>query len=453
MIQYQRGQKIELTLQKMVPGGVALGKLPDGRAAFIKGGAPGETAIVTLTRIKKDFAEGELVSVVTPASSRVSSDFPEAALSGANWAYLDYPAQLAAKQEILAELLARLAFIDHPIEPIVPATQQWRYRNKVELTFGTDSTGHVALGFHAPGRFDQIIPTDDIALFPEIGREIIAAVIGWAKVHKLPAYDARRKEGILRNLVIRRAEHTKALLINLVTTPIASLPTAELVAALAPLKASGIIWTENTSVATIVRSDTSHVLAGFDFIDESFLGKGIRYHADSFFQTNTSMAEKMAALVLERLEAAKPEVLIDGYAGVGGFGLFAADRGVKVISIESHPASSADAKANAKRLGVADKMEFINEPMEKYLQNPESRIANRQSHLVVDPPRSGLHPKALAAINQAKVMQLLYVSCNPATLARDLVGLSSGYEVKLIQPFDLFPQTSHMETFVELVAK
>lgn len=454
MVQYQRGQKIELTLEKMAPNGVAFGRLPDGRAVFIKGAAPGETAEVRLTRIKKDFAEGELLRTIAPSPARVEPPFAAAALAGANWAYLDYQTQLEAKQATVGELLERFAHVTQPIQPIVPALARWRYRNKIELTFGKDSQGLVALGFHAPGRFDQIIPTDDVALFSEVAQKIIQAVVAWANMYHVPAYEPRGKTGLLRNLVIRRAEHGGGLLINLVTTPTPALPAAgELVHALDSVSPTGIVWTENASAATIVRADAAHVLQGLPFIDEQFLGKTIRYRADSFFQTNTTMAEQLAGKVLDRLAETNATTLIDGYAGVGGFGLFAAANGVEVTSIESHSESSADAQANAKRFGVAGKMKFINEPMEHYLASGFSSLEIRNSSLIVDPPRSGLHPKALAAIAQASVERIFYISCGPATLARDLATLGATYEVGLIQPFDLFPQTSHVETFVELVAK
>lgn len=451
MIQYQRGQKIELTIEKMAPNGVALSHLPDGRAAFIKAAAPGEIAEVRLTRIKKDFAEGEFVRIIQPSSSRAALAFAPEALSGANWAYLDYAVQAHSKQAIVAELLSRFAKIELPLTPLVTAEQKWRYRNKVELTFGQDQARKITLGFHAPGRFDQIIPTQDVALFPEVAQAIIRAVTGWANQHDLTSYDARRKSGLLRNLVIRRAEHGEDLLINLVTTPAQELPGADqLVEILQPVKPTGVLWTENASVATIVRADTTHLLAGQPFIGERFLGKTIRYQADSFFQTNTPMAERLAQTVLERLVASQLKLLVDAYAGVGGFGLFAAARGINVMSIESHVESSADARANADRLGVLEKMTFVRAPMEEYLkeyQLPTGAV------VIVDPPRSGLHPKALAALAQANLERFFYVSCGPTTLARDLAILAVHYQPIFIQAFDLFPQTSHIETVVELAAR
>ncbi len=461
--QYQRQQKFTLQTEGMVPGGGAIGHLPDGRPVFIKDAAPNETLEISLRRIKKDFAEGTIDQILSSSPNRVTPVFPVAALAGANWAHLHYETQLTAKEKILRDLLQRIGHLNTDTWkvsegrcPIVgaPEGSRWRYRNKVELTFGVDEADRVALGFHVPGRFDRILPTDDIALFPEVGREIIQAVTGWANGQNLTVFDPRCRQGLLRNLVIRRAEHGDDVLINLVTMPAKALPLSELLGRLDAINLSGVVWTENAALATIVRADATHLLEGLDFIDETFLGVKIRCHADAFFQTHTTMAEKLAETLLGRLESLKPKQVIDGYAGVGGFGLFAALQGLSVVSIESHPASSADAQANATRLGVADRMTFINELMETYLLSQDSKFKIPNSVLIVDPPRAGLHPKALQAILDSDIQRVFYVSCNPATLARDLSLFTSHslpFTPILIQPFDLFPQTSHVETLVELV--
>ena len=456
-IQYQRGQKIVLLTEKMVPGGAALGRLPDGRPVFVKGGAPGEQVEIQLTRIKKDFAEENFLSALTPSVDRVVPFYPSAALAGANWHYLSYPAQMVAKESILRETLSTIGKLaDVAIQPIVAADQEWRYRNKIELTFGTDHEGQVALGFHVPGRFDQILPTNDVALFPELIQAIIRAVTNWADQEQLTVYEPRRKQGVLRSLVVRRAQHAHDLLINLVTTPMSELPLTTLLDRLDAIAQTGVIWTENSSLATIVRTDQAHLLEGVDFIDEQFLGVSLRYHVDSFFQTNTAMAEKLAKTLLTRLDAAifdrEQTVVIDGYGGVGTFGLLAANHGFSAISIESHEASSLDAVQNAERLGLANRMTFVHQPMETYLAHDAAQITNT-SVLIIDPPRAGLHPKALQAILASPVAHVFYISCNPATLARDLALFAahpSAFVPTFVQPFDLFPQTPHLETLVEL---
>lgn len=465
-MQFQRNQLVTVETTEMVPGGSAIGLLPEpassqassgrgGRAIFVKGGAPNETAEVRLTRIKKDFAEANFVRAVKPSPDRVVAPFPTPALSGANWAHLSYPAQLAAKQRSVLELLRKFGKLEDPLlAPIVPADNIWRYRNKVELTFGWDAHHEVALGFHAPGKFDEIIPTDDIALFPEIGQKIIAEVVSWARREKLDVYEPRRRAGLLRNLVIRRAENGQDLLINLVTMPDLDLgsPLYALDRALeeSDIPFSGIVWTQNASLATIVQVDDSVVIAGDNVIAETFLGQEIQYRFDSFFQTHTLMAEKLAHTLLQRLAILKPSVVVDGYAGVGGFGLFAAKHGAKVISIESHEPSSSDARRNAERLGVLDRMEFVTLEMEKYLKDTSLPVG---AVLIIDPPRAGIHPKALKAIAESSIEHMFYVSCNPATLARDLATLSAetcNLKPVYIQPFDLFPQTPHVEVLVEL---
>lgn len=436
----------------MVPKGVALGRLPDGRPVFVKGGAPNEEAEVRLTRIKKDFAEAYFERAIQPSPDRSEADYPNPALAGADWHYLSYQAQLQGKQSIVSDLITHAAQLELEIPAVVGADHIWRYRNKVELTFGQDDRGTATLGFHAPGSFDKIIPTDDSALFPEVIRDVIAAVLSWAHENQLEAYNPRRKTGFLRNLVIRRTEHGNDLVVNLVTGA-GVIPEDSFLFALRSLPLTSIIWSENTSAATIVRVDKAHILKGAGYLTETFLDMPIRYGFDSFFQTNTSMAEKLAKRALEVIKDLQPEVVIDGYAGVGGFGLFAARDGARVVSIESHPASSQNAQENAAHLGLTDKMTFINEPMESYLQSQDSKFDLQNSVLIVDPPRSGLHPKAVKAIAESGPKHVLYVSCGPVTLARDLMELSKVYGVAGLQPFDLFPQTSHVETFVQLIRK
>ncbi|MEK7461017.1 MAG: 23S rRNA (uracil(1939)-C(5))-methyltransferase RlmD [Patescibacteria group bacterium] len=468
-IQYQRGQKIVLELEKIVAGGVAMGRLPDWRPVFVKGGAPKEQAEVRLTRIKKDFVEAQFLAALRPSPDRVEAPFPEPALGGANWHYLSYTAQLAAKGSILKETLQKIGQLTQPeIQAIVPSPTEWRYRNKIELTFGVNERGKPALGFHIPGRFDEILPTDDVALFPEIIQSIISTICDWANRENLTVYDPRKKQGLLRNLVVRRAEHGSDLVLNLITAP-GTIPEDSLLLALNSLPITGLVWSQNDSQATIVRVDQLKVLAGSPRITETFLGQKISYDVDSFFQTHTTMAERLATVLFERLAShttsgiqplglntrgLQNQLVIDGYAGVGGFGLFVAAAGIPVISIESHPASSADAIKNAEQFGVADRMTFINQTMESYLVEAKNlQPKNLRTSLIIDPPRAGLHPKALQAIQDSPLREVFYVSCNPATLARDLsffTSHSSPFTPIFIQPFDLFPQTPHLETLVEL---
>lgn len=474
-MQYQRNQRIVLATTAMVPGGTALAKLPDGRPVFVKDGAPDEEAEVRLTRIKRDFAQAEFIQALRPSAARVEAPFPLEALAGANWHHLAYETQLEAKQTILKETLIKIGHYPEKllqsglIHPIVgaPATNYWRYRNKIELTFGLDEHSKVALGFHKPGRFDEIVPTDDVALFPAVIKLMIQTVRAWANQEGLSVYEPRFKRGLLRNLVVRRTEQTADLMVNIVTTAQA-MPVETLKQALGHLPLTGLVWSKNSSLATIVRIDDMALLSGMSTLTENFLGLPITYGFDSFFQTHTMMAERLAETLLSRLLFTSEEVslprrqtglhlgggkkltVIDGYAGVGGFGLFAALAGANVISIESHPASSVDARRNAEHLGVTDRITFINLAMEEFLLSPDSRFKIRDSVLIVDPLRAGLHPKAVKAIVGSEIRHIFYVSCNPATLARDLALLAESYQPIFIQPFDLFPQTSHLETLVEM---
>lgn len=433
----------EIRTTDLVAGGAAVGRLPDGRAVFVEGAAPNELVRVTLTREDKRWAKATVVEVIEPSPDRVQPSFPASALGGASWAHVRYSAQLAAKQAIVRNALERIGKLEHPrIESIIASPEEWRYRNRIELQFG-EQVGELVLGTLAAGSDSRVLPATDSALFPEIAAEIIPAVLRWAKASGFSAWK-RGVGGQLRTLQLRRGVQTNELVLNLVTTSDAP-PQQSLVTALRGLHLSGILWSANDNPAAVLDISATETLAGTPMITEVVANTKFTYHATSFFQVNVRAAERLAELVQTRL--GQPKELVDLYAGVGLLSYTTTGRETVLTLVESHPQSVHDAKRNAERLGREDKTTLVEATAEAYVRKFS---LSEGATVLVDPPRSGLDRAVVDALLAAKPAKLMYVSCDPATLARDLNLLKVQYEPTFIQPFDFFPQTPHVETLVVL---
>lgn len=446
--EYRRNEVVTLTVEKMVQDGRGFGHLPDGRVVFVRGGAPGEETKVRLSKIKRDYAEGVVDEVITPSPGRVEPTFPIGDLAGATWPHLSYPVQLEAKEAIVREQLAWLT--SDRIEAITPSPEAWRYRNKVEPSFGTNDTGAPTLGFYLPGRFDQIRPAADVALFPDWIAEVIRRVLDWANEEQLSVWDPRWHEGFLRNLVVRCGIHTEDRQVNIVTN-VGEIPHGSFKACLHGLGITSLIHTVNTNLSGAFAVDNFAILDGSPYIEEVFHGHSLDYRFDSFFQTNTVMAEQVADRLVNTIGEIRPSVFIDAYGGVGTFGLvIASELELPVMHVEAHPQSYHDTKRNIQKVDVGDRMHAIRADVHHFFKN---QPLPRDGFLFLDPPRAGLHPGVVRAIQSANLAHLGYLSCNVATLARDLALLDHDYEVISVHPFDFFPQTHHIETLVFLQRK
>ncbi len=472
-------QTLTVQTTALVAGGAALGRLPDGRAVFVGGGAPNELLRIELTHEDKQWARGRIAQILQPSPSRVEPPFPVSALGGATWAHLDYETQLQAKQKIVRAALERIGGLADPaVRPTVASPQQWRYRNRIELTFGLRD-GQIILGTLAPGSDTQVVPATDSALFGDSASEIIPRVTEWARQSGLSISE-------LQSLMLRRsaAEHSTLihspsdplihsasvevssegkggqteqtdLVVNLVAAAKVR-PDRSLVAALTGLPTTGVLWSSSAARGHLrgewpVSSEVKEggtgldVLSGSPVLTERIAGSDFRYHTTSFFQTNVGAAE----LLLKQLRSllSKPTEVVDLYAGVGLLGLVVAKPDIPLTLVESHAQACRDALENVTHLGRLDTTTVVQATAEAYVaQYPLPSGAT----VIIDPPRSGLHRTVVEALNRSQLSKLLYVSCDPATLARDLRLLASRYHPRLIQPFDFFPQTHHVETLVEL---
>jgi 23S rRNA (uracil1939-C5)-methyltransferase len=416
----------------------------DGYVVFVSGAVPGDRVRARVTRAKRQYAEGRAIEVLEPGADRIPAvaDHP-----GAAWQVLRYDRQLQAKQEQVDDALRRIGRLyGFELEPIVPAEQPWRYRNKLEYSFGTDDDGLLVCGFHAPGRFDRIEPMEDCLLASPESNEVRRAVLDWCRAEGLPAFDRRERTGLLRNLVVREGRRTGELQVRLVTSPsgldAGSALRAE--ALLAAVRCDGLLWTETESMAETTAGGRTRLLAGETHVEESLCGLRFRISPEAFFQTNTEMAERLYGLAADYAQVRGFERVFDLYSGIGTLGLTLAPRAAEMWGLEIVEEAVADAIANA-ALNEIDNARFFAGDVRLALAELVSQ-AGRPDVLVVDPPRAGLSGKVVRRIIEAGPRRIVYVSCNPTTLAPNVAQLAeAGWALRRVRAVDMFPQTPHIE--------
>jgi 23S rRNA (uracil1939-C5)-methyltransferase len=428
-----------LSIDSLAFGGAGVARL-DGYVVFVADAIPGDRVRAVVQKSKRAYAEARAVEVLQPSPERVQ---PRAAHPGAPWQVLPYERQLETKQDQVQDALRRIGRLDgFELEPIVEAVEPWRYRNKLEYSFGTDGDGRVVCGFHAPGRWDQIVEIRDCLLASEAANAARERVVDWCRSQGLTAYDRRTGDGLLRNLVVRESRRGGELQVRLVTSP-GRIDREGLARAAEPV--GGLLWTQLDSVAETTQGGDTELIAGGDRLEEEIGGMRMRISPNAFFQTNTEMAERLYRLAIEYAAPAGSDRVYDLYCGIGTIGLLMAPRVGEVWGLELVEDAIADAIANA-RLNEVDNAHFFAGDVRLALRELVDR-AGRPDVLVVDPPRSGLSQKVVRRIIEAAPRRIVYVSCNPTTLAPNAAQLVSdgGYRLRRVRPVDMFPQTPHIE--------
>jgi 23S rRNA (uracil1939-C5)-methyltransferase len=445
----QRGDELKLTIDSLAYGGAGVARTESGYVVFVSGGLPGDTVRAVIGKRKRSYAEARAVEIVAPGPDRIA---PVAGHPGAPWQVLAYERQLEIKFEQVRDALTRIGKLEgFALEPIIPAEQQWRYRNKLEYSFGTGPDGELVCGFHAPGRWEEIVALSDCLLASEPANAVRERIVQWCREQGLTAYDRRTNVGFLRNLVVREGRRTGALQARLVTSDDADgLDREALVAAVAS-GLEGLLWTRLVSVGETTQGGATEVLAGSTRFNEEIGGMTFRISAEAFFQTNTEMAERLYELVAEYARPTGFERLYDLYCGIGTIGLLLSPRVAELWGLELVEDAIADAIANA-RANEIDNARFFAGDVRLALRELVEK-AGRPDVLVVDPPRSGLSQKVVRRIIEASPSRIVYVSCNPTTLAPNAAQLvqDGGYELVRVRPVDMFPQTPHIECVAELV--
>ena len=433
----ERGQELELTIDGLAHGGAGVARL-DGYVVFVRDAVPGDRVRATVTKRKKAYAEARATEVLTPSPDRVPAlaDHP-----GAPWQVLPYERQLEVKAEQVADALTRIGhFADVEIEPIVPAVEQWRYRNKLEYSFGTGDDGALICGFHAPGSWERIEHVEDCLLASEAGNDARRAALQWCRDRGLSAYDRRAQTGLLRNLVVREGRRTGDRQVRLVTSD----EQVDLTGFAEAVQVDSVMWTRALDVGETTTGGATEVLHGTEAIDEELGGMRFRVSADAFFQTNTEMAEQLYAIATEYAGLQGWERVYDLFCGIGTIGLSLSMRAGEIWGLEIVEEAIADAIINA-RLNEVENAQFFAGDVRLALRDLVER-AGRPDVLVVDPPRAGLSAKVVRRVIEASPKRIVYVSCNPTTLAPNAAQLvAAGYALRRVKPVDMFPQTPHIE--------
>ena len=434
-----RGAELELSIESLAYGGAGVARA-GSYVVFVDGAVPGDRLRALVYGSKRSYANARAVEILQPGPDRVA---PLAHHPGAAWQVLAYERQLEVKRAQVDEALRRIGGLDRfVLEPIVPAVQRWRYRNKIEYSFGRGPGDELVCGFHLPGRWDAIVDVPDCLLASETINLARARIVSWCRAEGLEPYDRRTGTGLLRNLVVREGRRTGELQVRLVTAP-GELDRDGL--ARAAGEGTGLLWTRTTALAEVSQGGETELLAGSEWLEEELSGMRLRIAADAFFQTNTEMAQRLYDTAIEYAQPSSFERVFDLYCGIGTIGLLMAPRVGELHGLEVVPQAVADAIANARANQIYN-AHFYAGDVRLALRELVER-AGRPDVLVVDPPRAGLSKKVARRIIEAGPRRIVYVSCNPTTLAPNAAQLEeAGYTLTRVRPVDMFPQTPHIES-------
>jgi 23S rRNA (uracil1939-C5)-methyltransferase len=439
-----RGDELELVVDSLAHGGNGVARR-DGYVVFVSGAVPGDRVVAVVGKAKKAYAEARAIEVLEPSPDRIA---PVADHPGAPWQVLPYERQLEVKAEQVTEALTRIGRLEgFEQEAIVPAAEQWRYRNKLEYSFGAGPDGDLVLGFHAPGRWNEIVPLDDCRLASERGNEVRRQALAWCRAQRLEPWDRRAHEGLLRNLVVREGRRTGELQVRLVTSP-GRIDGEGFAAA---VDAESVFLTQTADLGESTQGGRTTPLKGSPQLRERLFDLDFLISPEAFFQTNTEMAEELYGLATEYAALRGHERVFDLYCGIGTIGLHLAARAREVIGVEIVESAVADAIENA-RLNDVTNARFFAGDIRVAMRELVERTG-RPDVAVVDPPRAGLSQKVVRRIVEAAPKRIVYVSCNPTTLAPNAAQLvEAGYRLVKVRPVDMFPQTPHIECVALLEA-
>ena len=433
-----RGQELELTVDSLAYGGNGVARM-DGYVVFVAGGMPGDRVRAEVGKAKRAYAEARAVEILEPGPDRID---PVADHPGAPWQVLPYERQLEVKQAQVADALTRIGKLEgYELDPMVPAVEQWRYRNKLEYSFGTGEDGELVCGFHAPGRWNEIVPMTDCKLASVRGNELREQVLAWCKEQGLGAWDRATHTGFLRNLVVREGHATGQFQVRLITSP-GEMEAESLAGA---VEAEGVLWTQTASLGESTSGGTTRLLSGAPQLMDDLGELRFLISPEAFFQTNTRMAELLYGAAAEFASLRGVERVFDLYSGIGTIALTLAARAREVIGVELVEPAVADAIENAK-LNEVENASFFAGDIRTSMRELVEEVG-KPDVCVIDPPRAGLSAKVVRRIIEAGPDRIVYVSCNPTTLAPNAAQLvEAGWTLKRVRPFDLFPQTPHIES-------
>ncbi|WP_291566346.1 MULTISPECIES: 23S rRNA (uracil(1939)-C(5))-methyltransferase RlmD [unclassified Clostridium] len=425
----------------------------EGEKVAIKNTLPGQKVRAKVTKKNSNGVEAKLMEVLEDVDYKIT---PHCEISnqcgGCSHAFLSYEKQLELKSEQILKLLDNAGITGYEFLGIEGSPKELEYRNKMEFTFGDmEKGGELTLGMHVKNQNFSIITVDKCKIVDEDFRTILHATLEHFRKTDLPYYKVLKHEGYLRNLVVRKAINTGEILVNIVTTTQKEYDFTPYIEELSSLelkgKITGIIHTLNDSLSDVVQADKVEILYGRAYIIENLLGLNFKINPFAFFQTNTKGAERLYSIVRDFLGDSDSKVVFDLYCGTGTIGQIVAPNAKKVIGIELIEEAVEAAKENAK-LNNLNNCEFIAGDVAKVIQN----ITAKPDIIILDPPRAGVHPVALDYVIKFNAKEIIYVSCNPKTLATDLQVLTAdGYKVEKVKLKDMFPHTPHCEAVMKLI--
>ena len=450
----QKNQILTLRIERLSSDGSGVAHSADGEAVFVPGTAPGDEARVRIVKDCGRYAFGILDELLTPSPDRIPVDCPVAGpCGGCSLRHLAYTAELRAKQESVLDAFRRIGGLEVPVLDILPSPEVDRYRNKVQFPVGVDKNGVPCIGFYA-GRTHRIVPCPDCKLQPGVLNEIGNALCAFFAQQGIRPYDEQSGKGLVRHIFLRRGAHSGQIMVCLVCTR-AKLPHAEqLCTALREQFSaiSTILLNVNAKNTNVILGSENHILYGPGYIEDTLCGVPVRLGPLSFYQVNTLAAERLYGVAAQYAQLTPDDALLDLYCGMGTIGLSMADQCRELIGVEIVPEAIESAKANAARMGetVAAKSRFFCADAGQ----AATQLAAEGLHpdiVMLDPPRKGCDEATLSAVVRMAPRRVVYVSCNPATAARDAAWLEkNGYHAEKVQPVDLFPRTKHVEAVLLL---
>lgn len=452
-------------------GGKSIAKV-EGKVIFIEGAVPGDLVDVRLSKNKKDWAEGKVMRVHTYSSERTDPFCKHFGIcGGCKWQMLPYEKQLEFKSQEVEQQMKRIGKVTIPeMQPIAGAKETKYYRNKLEFTFSSkkyfteEEIGALdmpdegprglpalpALGFHVPGSFDKVIDVDECFLQAEPSNAIRNGIRAYALRQGYSFYDIRNHKGMLRNLMVRLCT-TGDLMLNLVfgeDDEKARVDMMEYIKSSFPA-VTALYYTINRKFNDSLGDQHPVLYHGNAFVVEQLGGLKFKVGPKSFFQTNSTQAEQLYGITKAFAELKGTEIVYDLYCGTGSIGIFVSDKAAKVIGVEVISEAIDDAHENAKMNGIENALFYAGDVADVCNESFFS-THGRPDVIITDPPRAGMHEKLVQQILTMEAPLVVYVSCNPATQARDLQLLAEKYEVTAIRPVDMFPHTHHIENVVQL---
>ena len=450
----QKNQILTLCIERLSSDGSGVAHSPDGETVFVPGAAPGDEADVRIVKDCKRYAFGILDHLRTPSPDRIPVDCAVAGpCGGCSLRHLDYTAELRAKQENVTDAFRRIGGLDVPVLDICPSPEVDRYRNKVQFPVGLDKNGNPCIGFYA-GRTHRIVPCPDCKLQPGVLNDIGNALCGFFAENGIQPYNEETGRGLVRHIFLRRGAHSGQIMVCLVCTrpnfPHADALCTRLREQFADI--ATILLNVNSKNTNVILGTETHTLYGPGYIEDTLCGVPVQLGPLSFYQVNTLAAERLYGIAAQYAQLTPDDLLLDLYCGMGTIGLSMVDHCRELVGVEIVPEAIESAKANAARMGdaVAAKSCFFCADAGQ----AATRLAAEGLHpdvVMLDPPRKGCDEATLSAVVRMAPRRVVYVSCNPATAARDAAWLEqNGYHAEKVQPVDLFPRTKHCEAVLLL---